>query len=324
MSTPRTQSVSLVGPSSIRKCDSSTYTVRFLKNSRLSHIQSVHNTDSTPCPWSMVGPDGDEYIPDTDVDAPGVGLIGSISPTPDVQEALHDQGRLMQSLSTRIDHLQAIHNPVTTSVQVAWFRDLAFRTLVSELHKPPASLGRRLHLPGTLKRQPEEPPFHGLLRTYVSVYIPCPFSIYADMMKSHSQESESKTHDNPVFYPSFQSFLLPCNSKHRYVVGFSSFFGICSALAQLDTSVTSAFLIKEHNQSQITRVLGSMVRSNTSQHSPLYILPGYSWDGVLPDPNAENPTAPAYVVRSLRLASTVVNSNMKFRNRFTRSIWPVS
>jgi len=289
--------------------ESCVYTVRFLRGAFLSHVGSHHGTDATPCPWEPEETDDDEYVPDAGSASVQPPTHGSSSSGVNVHEALLDHARSIDVLTTRLDHLQSVHNPVVTTVRTSWFRDFAF-------YSSPAILQ----------------PFYGLLRTVVSVSLPCPFPVFCDIVKSHGTLSESKTYDNPEFFPSYNSYLLPCNHNNRYVVGFSSFFAVCAALSQLDTKETSTFLVRQHPSSSITRVLGTLARNPSDSLAPLHIVPGYTWDGVLPyaepgspDPDYVSSRGSLETVISVDLASTVVKeANLLFKHRFTRGSRHVS
>jgi len=248
-------------------------------------------------------------------------------PGVDVHEALLDHARAIQELTTRLDQIQSIRTPVVTSVQTGWFRDFAFYSLVLELNKPLGSLCRRATLPGPSKTTRRQQPFYGLLRTLVSVTIPCPYAVFCEIAKSHHTLAHSKSYDNPEYFPNYDSFLLPCNHKNRYVLGFNSFFAVCAALSQLDSTITSTFLVRQHPSSHISRVLGTLARNPSDSDAPLRITPGYSWDGVLPyDPlGQEDPDDIYYRVSTLELASTVVNPDtLLFRHRLKSGSWHVS
>jgi len=312
--------------------ESCAYTVRFLRGSLLSHVGSLHGTDNTPCPWEPESTDDDEYLPDVANDSDPSHIPGSSNPGVNVQEALLDHARSIETLTTRLNHLQSVHTPVVTTVGTGWFRDFAFYSLVHELNKSIGSLGRRAQHPGLSKTPGRQQPFYGLLRTVVSVSLPCPFPVFCDIIKSHGAVSGMKTYDNPEFFPSYNSYLLPCNHKNRYVVGFSSFFAVCAALSQLDTKETSTFLVRQNPSSTITRVLGTLVRNPSDSLASLHIVPGYTWDGVLPHAEPGSPD-PDYVsshgsletVISLDLATTVVKeANLLFKHRFARGSRHVS
>jgi len=305
--------------------ESCTYTVRFLRNSLLSHSVSPPGSDSTPCPWRDENPDDDEYLPDADDDSAPEQNHGSSTAVVDVQETLleHsrsilDHARSIQGMKTRLAQLQTARTPMVPTVDAGWFHDFAFYSLVVELNKPLGNLGRRLHLPGTSAPAGREKPFYGLLRTVVSVSIPCPFPVFSDIAKSHYTWAESKSYIYPEFYPSYNSYLLPCNLKNRYVIGFSSFFAVCAALSQLDPTVTSTFLVRQHPTSLTTRVLGTLPRNPSDPNVPLHIHPGYSWDGVLPS-HPLGSSEPAYLKRvtTLDLRSTEGNPDTsEFRHKF--------